>query len=143
MIKRGKHNILDDLRNAPAYPISEAARYLNMSQATLRSWLVGRKYQTTSGTKIFKPLIDVADKSNLRLSFLDLVEAHVLSAIRRDHQVSILNIRSALDYLKKESALDRPLIQLNLETDRVNILSIKWVRLLMLHSMDRWPCVRC
>ena len=82
-----------DPRNTPSYRLNEAAHYLRIPRATLRSWLVGQ------GT--FKPVIAIADRSRLLLSFINLVEAHVLDAIRRQHEVSLQKVRQALVTLNR------------------------------------------
>ncbi len=51
-----------DPREAPSYGIVEAAHYLNLPKATLRSWVLGRRYKTSQGVQQFQPLITVADK---------------------------------------------------------------------------------
>lgn len=80
-----------DLRELPAYTISEGSRYLRIPAATVRYWLAGRgRYQ---------PLVHAATQTPLLLSFLNLVELHILDAIRRIHRVRIPKIRSAIDYL--------------------------------------------
>ena len=71
-----------DPREQPAYSVSEAASYLGMPVATLRSWVLGRTYPTTEGAQLFQPLVDVADKKHRRLSFYNLVEAFTLNAMR-------------------------------------------------------------
>jgi hypothetical protein len=81
----------------PSYGITEAAHYLRLPTATLRSWLRGRYYPTESGRKYFKPVIDLPDPELASLSFVNLVEAHVLDAIRREHRIPLPNVRSALD----------------------------------------------
>lgn len=121
---------LEDLRSAPAYSIAEAAAYLRMPPATLRSWIVGRPYPTSSGSKYFHRLITPADAENFRLSFINLVEGHVLSAIRREHNVSIQNVRKALNFVQKEFGADRPLIQTDFETDGVDLFVEKYGRLI-------------
>src|SRR5687767_6736894 len=68
----------DDILNAPAYPMSEAARYLRVSPATLRSWFIGRPYPTARGTSQFQPLLKPAGVDPTTLSFSNLIEAHVL-----------------------------------------------------------------
>jgi uncharacterized protein (DUF433 family) len=82
-----------DPRNTPSYRLSEAAHYLRIPKATLRSWLVGQ------GS--FKPVIAIADRQKLRLSFINLVEAHVLDALRRQHQIPLQKVRQALATLGK------------------------------------------
>ena len=67
----------------PAYGVSEAAHYLQVPPATLRTWVRGRGYPTARGQKFSEPLIDLADATRCLLSFVNLVEVHVLAAIRR------------------------------------------------------------
>ena len=64
----------------PAYSLTEASRYLSIPPATLRSWVAGRKYPTGSGPKFFRPVIELPDDARAGLSFVNLVEAHVLDA---------------------------------------------------------------
>lgn len=45
------------IRNQPAYSVAEAARYLKVAPATLRSWVVGRPYPKGAGTAHSSPLI--------------------------------------------------------------------------------------
>ncbi len=78
-----------DPRMAPAYTLAEGARYLRLAPGTLRSWVVEREYPTTDGARRFAPLIRPAGKNPLALSFLDLLEAHVLRALRVDHRVKV------------------------------------------------------
>jgi hypothetical protein len=103
MTPKGKVDLYEgkDPRAMPAYGITEAAHYLQIPRATLHSWLLGRHYETEQGRQFFKPLIDLADKDHYLLSFFNLVEAHVLNALRRKHQVSLAKVRAALDYLRK------------------------------------------
>jgi hypothetical protein len=46
-----------DIRNQPAYSVAEAARYLKVAPATLRSWVAGRPYPKGAGTAHSSPLI--------------------------------------------------------------------------------------
>jgi hypothetical protein len=46
----------DDIYNIPAYPVTDAARYLRIPLATLRTWLKGRSYLTKDGQQAFEPL---------------------------------------------------------------------------------------
>ncbi len=45
----------------PAYPVAEAARYLRIAVATLRSWVVGRTYARSGGNAFLEPLIRLPD----------------------------------------------------------------------------------
>jgi hypothetical protein len=46
----------------------------------------------------------------LGLSFSNLVEAYVLTAIRRKHQVGLRTIRCGLDFLVRKLGAKRPLL---------------------------------
>jgi hypothetical protein len=41
------------------------------------------------------------------LSFWNLIEAHVLRALRTEHAVSVKALRKALDYAEKELGIER------------------------------------
>src|SRR5580704_8022652 len=109
---------IDQLRRTPAYSFGEAAHYLSMPTATLRAWCVGQKQ---GQKREFVRLIDLDGNSHEGLSFLNLVEAHVLAAIRRVHNVSLGKVREALDYVKTEMNIDRPLLSPKFQTDGVDL----------------------
>jgi len=113
----------DDPREMPIYSIPEAAHYLTIPHATLRSWVLGRKYPTESGeTRLFQRLIKLPRRDANLLSFFNLVEAHVLRAFRREHKIRLKHIRLALNYLKREFGVKRPLIEQQFQTDGAGLL---------------------
>ncbi len=87
-----------DRRTQPAYAVAEAARYLSLPPATLRSWVLGRRYDTASGIRRFSAIVDPASRRPLLLSFWNLVECHVLRALRTDHHVPLREVRLALAF---------------------------------------------
>jgi len=107
----------EDPREIPAYTVAEAAHYLLIPPATLRSWVAGRYYPVRGGKKFFHPVIEVPRKGDHLLSFVNLVEAHVLEAIRRRHDVPLSQVRSAIQYLRKQFAARHPLADQRIETD--------------------------
>ena len=76
-----------DIRNQPAYGLTEAARYVRLPAATLRSWVIGRDYPKGDSQATFYPLIKPAHKQPVQLSFYNLIEAHVLRSLRTEHGV--------------------------------------------------------
>lgn len=104
----------DDIRAQAAYPLVEAARYLRLSPATLRSWAVGRPYPTAKGTGHFRPLLALPSRKPPVLSFWNLVEAHVLRALRTDHRVSLKALRQALTYAEHELGIEHLLLRQDL-----------------------------
>ena len=112
--------------------MSEGAAYLGVPKATLRSWVIGRKYPVAKGERFFAPLVDIADPKLKRLSFLNLIELHVLNAIRRTHHIALPKVRMALDYLKKRLHSSRPLADHQFETDEVDLFVTYYGRLMSL-----------
>jgi len=114
----------------PSYSITEASRYLLIPTATLRSWVAGRKYPTDSGPRFFRPIIQLPDDVRVGLSFINLVEAHVLDAIRRHHQVPLSKIREAIDYLRRHFSSKHPLAEQRFETDGIDLFIDKFGQLI-------------
>ena len=106
-----------DHRNQPAYSLSEAARYVKLPAATLRAWTVGRPYPTAHGERHFPPIIKPAGKEPPVLSFWNLIEAHVLRALRTEHGVPIKALRQAVDYAEKKLRIERLLLSPELRSD--------------------------
>ena len=110
-----------ELREMPAYGIVEAAHYLGIPKATLRSWVLGRYYPTGKGKRFFRPIIELADEDQRLLSFENLVEAHVLDAIRRAHGVAFGRVRKAVEYVKNKLRSKHPLAEQKFVTDGVDL----------------------
>lgn len=110
-----------DIYNVPAYPVTDAARYLRIPVPTLRSWLKGRTYDTKSGKQTSEPLIQRPDPDLAQLSFTNLVEAHVLRVIRETHQVKLDKVRQALDYMAQQFGTNHPLVMRRFQTDGVDL----------------------
>jgi uncharacterized protein (DUF433 family) len=51
------------------------------------------------------------------LSFINLIESHVLDAVRREFNIAFPVIRSAISYLRREFKSDHPLAEQKIETD--------------------------
>lgn len=111
----------DDIYNTPAYSVTDAARYLRIPLVTLRSWLKGRSYATKNGQQAFEPLIQRPDPTLPQLSFINLVEAHVLRIIRETHQVKLDKVRAALDYMTQELGTNHPLVVKKFQTDGIDL----------------------
>jgi uncharacterized protein (DUF433 family)/soluble cytochrome b562 len=99
------------------YGLGIAAHYLGLPANTLKAWVCGRSY---SG-KFVPPIIVLPDRSQNFLSFTNLIEAHVLSAIRRVHQVSMPKIKNAIQFLSETRGSEHPLADMNLHTDGVDL----------------------
>lgn len=106
-----------DPREKPRYPVSQAAQYVRISPSTLRSWVMGRSYPVKGGeSRTSQPLIARPDAGDPRLSFHNLVEAHVLRSLRTRHQVPMAAVRAALDYAENAFAIKRLLLRDELRT---------------------------
>lgn len=123
-----------DIRNQPAYPVAEAARYLKVAPATLRSWAVGRPYPRASGIAHSAPLVRPAREQPPVLSFWNLIEAHVLRSLRTNHGVSMDALRKAIGYARKSLQIDRLLLSPELRTDAGKLLLERYGELIELSA---------
>ena len=130
--RRGTATI--DARERAAYPLAEAARYLRLAPATLRSWVLGRPYPTASGTGRFQPLIHPPSRQPPILSFSNLIEAHVLRSLRTDHGVSLRALRTALRYAEHELGIERLLLRKELCTDAGQVFLDRYRQLINLSA---------
>ena len=106
----------------PAYPASEAARILNLPVATVKAWCFGQLYRSAAGLqKRFKSVIQPADPNARLLSFANLCELHVLSAIRRHHKISLPKVRDSIGYVRAKLGTDRPLIDQQFKTNGIDL----------------------
>jgi len=67
-----------------------------------------------------EPLIQPARSSPLVLSFVNLVELHVLGVIRRRHGVALPDVLGALEFVQRKIKVGRPLASQRFETDEVS-----------------------
>jgi uncharacterized protein (DUF433 family) len=67
-------------------------------------------------------VIDLPDPNLASLSFINLVEAHVLDAIRREHDIPLPKVRNALDYVRKHFGVPHPLADQKFEVDGVALI---------------------
>ena len=100
-----------DPRQLPAYSIAEVARYLGIALPTLHSWV---RPGHLHGDPI-KPLIIIpSHRQKGHLSFLNLVEAHVLQAFNREYRfprVPVARLRFALDCVRQDLDTTHPLAE--------------------------------
>jgi uncharacterized protein (DUF433 family) len=112
-----------DPREVPQYSIWEAAHLLKIPATTLQQWIKGRPYKTRRyGQRQFEPLIMLPDKNLSLLSFVNLVEAHVLDAIRYQHRVPLPNVRDAISYLRDHFQSEHPLAEYEFEKHGVELV---------------------
>lgn len=110
-----------DPRELPAYTYREAALYASLPIATFRSWVLGRHYPTEHGRRFFEPIIVRPDQSKSMVSFYNLVEGHVLAAIRQQHLIALHTVRRALDFVSEEFGTEHPLVYHEFQTDGVDL----------------------
>ena len=105
-----------DTRLLPAYSFHDAAKYLRIPVPTLRSWV---------GLGKSPPVFTMDDPERRFLSFMNLVEAHILAGIRRKQGVRLPQVRRALDYVRRTCGVERPLIDQGFQTDG-HFLFVEW-----------------
>lgn len=99
-----------DLYEHSAYGVPEAAAYLKIPYTTLRYWLIG-----ASG---IPPVVLPTDTDPVRLSFMNLLECHVLAGMRKLYDLKLPRVRSALTRVTHETGKRHPLVTQTFLTDR-------------------------
>lgn len=133
-MKKNKLGRNYDAREISSYTIPETSHYLRIPISTLKSWVLGRYYKTNTGKKFFKPIMKIADIQLRLLSFLNLIEVHILDAIRREHNIPLYKVRIALNYLNKEFPSKHPLANQNFETNGMDLFIEKYGELINISS---------
>lgn len=123
-----------NLRDQPAYSLAEAARYLKLPAATLRSWVVGRAYPRGESVATFRPLLKPARKQPPLLSFYNLIEAHVLRSLRTEHGVAIRELRRAIAYAERTLKIERLLLNRDLRTHAGEVFLDEYGKLINLST---------
>lgn len=112
----------DKLLDNPAYGATEAARILGLPAATLKAWCFGQDYRSNTGhSKRFRAVIQPADPKARLLSFANLCELHVLSAIRRKHRIPLPKVRESVEYLRSTLGSRTPLIDHQFKTNGLDL----------------------
>ena len=99
-----------DRREIPAYGIIEVADYLRIPRKTVEYWVTGGKL----------PLVCTPAISPPRFSFMNLLECHILSAMRWKG-VRVEKVRRALEYIGRQWPSKHPLLDQLFQTDGVDL----------------------
>lgn len=91
----------DRIKVLPAYSLVDASRLLGLSESTLRRWFRGYKYTSNSVKKTVRPILPTLSESGEQISFIDLVEAHVFSLLRRQFRIPRQKIKAAAETLSE------------------------------------------
>lgn len=75
------------IKTIPAYSVAESARIIGVKSSTVRNWFRGKHA--------------VLPSKGGKVSFLDLVKAHVLHTIRKGYNIRMSNVRIAANTLAK------------------------------------------
>lgn len=107
---------------APAYSVADAARLVGVPHSTAGAWVHGRGYRAGGRSKQSAPVIELDDPDGTYLSFRNLVEMHVLAAIRRQYRVSLQNTRKAVEFMRRGLHTGHPLANQRMLTDGKDLL---------------------
>jgi uncharacterized protein (DUF433 family) len=129
-LEANRRNRASALLDTASYGLSEAAGYLFVPATTLRAWFLGQDYETSSGRRRFAPPLRISQRTPPLLSFVNLVEAHVLEAIRHQHGVTLQNVRKALAFLQRHVRSKHPLAEHGFETDGLDLFTEHYGRLI-------------
>ena len=90
----------------PLYRLREAARFVGLPPSTLQKWVHGREYTARGSLRFSHQIIVPADPETGRLSFANLLEAHILQATRRQ-EISLEDVRYAIKTIHDDDPAER------------------------------------
>lgn len=93
---------------------------------------MGQRYRRKQGRGFFSPVIARPSDADPRLSFTNIIEAHVLRALRTVHEVQLGYIREALEVAEEEFDIERLLISPQLRTSAGQLFLDRYTELLEL-----------
>lgn len=131
-----------DPRDQPRYSFPEAARATAIPASTLRAWTVGQSYRRKEDVGFFVPVLRRPDAHDSRLSFLNLIEAHIIRALRTVHDVRLSTIREAIALAEKDLAIPRLLLDPRLKTSAKQLFLDRYTDILEL-SRSQQLAIRC
>jgi uncharacterized protein (DUF433 family) len=108
-----ERSALTELYELPAYGVPEAARYLRTPYQTLRYWL--------TGFGRMEPIVKMAAPNHL--SYMNLLECHMVMAMREVHHLRLPKVRRALASLDRLFPSPHPFLSRVLETNGVDIIT--------------------
>jgi uncharacterized protein (DUF433 family) len=127
-----------DPREIPAYRVTDAASYLGIPVTTLRAWGRGMNYRQKDGTKgYFRPVFSLPDPERSLLSYFNLVEAFVLSSLRKKHLIKLFKIRTAIDSLQTRFNSAHPLAEHEFRTNGVDLFIEEYGELINLSHVEQ------
>jgi uncharacterized protein (DUF433 family) len=103
----------NELLAVPAYSPADAVRILSVNYTTLMYWIAGRRHQSA----LIKPASSIPPE----LSFVNLIECHVLKALTTRYKMRMQNVRNGLDTLKERFNSEHPLLDRRFRTDGVSL----------------------
>jgi uncharacterized protein (DUF433 family) len=101
------------LYELPAYGVPEVAEYLRTPYQTLRYWLTGFGYMP--------PIVKMVAPN--QLSYFNLLECHMVMAMREVHHLRLPKVRKALASLNRLFPSKHPFLDRILQTNGVDILT--------------------
>jgi uncharacterized protein (DUF433 family) len=100
----------------PVYTAGDVARYVGVPRQTVRYWGLGRHSMP--------PLFEVPENNPPVFSFANLLECHVLNAMRTTYELDVRKVRSALETLASkfnDSRHKHPLLTEEFRTNGIDL----------------------
>jgi uncharacterized protein (DUF433 family) len=103
-----------DPRELPFYSQREAADFLGIPRSTLRGWMSWTLTKPGEERGYGAPLIVGPEGAEGRLSFNNLIEAYVLTTLRKTEDVKMTRLRRAIWTARDRRLAERPLLSRSL-----------------------------
>lgn len=109
------------IKNIPAYSIKDTAQYLRIPLKNVRAWTTAIDYDTKKGSLFLDPFIDIPSSQQGLLSFINIVEAHILQAIQGVHKIQPFQLWNSINYIKDKLEIIYPLANQRFATKGIDL----------------------
>ena len=124
----------EDPRDRPRYSYVEIARATGVPATTVGAWVRGQEYPRKHDVGRFEPIMRRPSENDSRLSFYNLIEVHVVRALRTVHDVKLKEIRTAIGLAEQQFGIERLLIHSDLRTSGGQLFLDNYFRLVELST---------
>lgn len=121
----------------PRYSYRDAQRATGVPASTIGAWFRGTTYRRGSGVGHFKRVLQRPDPNDSRLSFINVLEIHVLRALREVHDVRLTTVRQAILAAQQHHGIPRLLVSSQLKTSGGDLFLDSYLELVQLSQSSQ------
>jgi uncharacterized protein (DUF433 family) len=94
----------------PRYTYRDAGRATGVPATTIAAWFRGQAWHKGKSAGFFRPVLQRPDFKDPRLSYNNVLEVHILRALRTTHEIRLEKVREAILTAQRQYSIPRLLL---------------------------------